>query len=302
MQVVTNQGRSLVVGTHAEKLGAMYHVVAVLPQDKPCRMFHSEAYRKGISWLHFDSVSTWEHPAQRLVHSKLQYAPRTLGFLLNDPRLEYHTSARLDGVREVTPCIFTPGRYSSEGGKITGLLLTYTDGSRSSVGQVRPDTLGTSKIVTSDTMYLQYENDVRETRQTSTHLVECGFNWLGFSEPLSSASSDKESDNTGSELDEVEDSPQVQDSPREGDDVYESVTYTNTIAVPTSGRLDWNKMVDDDVYAVSFHKGSPSEEDEMCPVLAEHANMAKQEPVVKPLSILIGNIGELASAEQLQQQ
>lgn len=195
--------------------------------------------------------------------------------------------------------MFAPDSY--EVAKITGLLLTYDDGSRSSVGQVRLDTMGTPRTVTSDTMYLQYKGDVRGTLQTDSRLVDSGFDWFGFSEPLSSASSTKESNNTDSESHETKDSPQFEDLPSEGDGVCESVTYTNTIAVPMSGRLDWNKEVDHDVYAVSYHKGSTSEKDEMRPVLAEHANMAKYEPVVKPLSILIGNIGELAFAEQLKQ-
>ncbi|KAF5720470.1 hypothetical protein FMUND_4292 [Fusarium mundagurra] len=283
--VVTNHGHSLVVGTQADRPGAAYHVVAELPQNKPCRMFYGDPYDERVSWLHFDSVSAWEHPAKRQVHSNCPSAPR----IRHPPqsRLWYHTSARLDGVREVTPCIFA--RDSYEVAKISGLLLTYADGSRSSVGQVRL-TMGTPKKVISDTMYLQYEDDVRETLETNGRLVDSGFDWFGFSEPLSSASSTKESNNTDSESHEVKDSPQFENTPSEGDGVCESVTYTNTIAVPMSGRLDWNKEVDDDVYVVSYHKGSTSKNDEMRHVLAEHAKMVKEEPVVKPLSILVGKI------------
>ncbi|KAF5604859.1 hypothetical protein FPCIR_712 [Fusarium pseudocircinatum] len=293
--VVTNHGHSLVVGTQADRPGAMYHVVAELPQNKPCRMFYGDPYNERVSWLHFDSVSTWEHPAKRRVHSTCPSAPRIRH--LQQSRLWYHTSARLDSVREVTPCMFAQDSYGVA--KITGLLLTYADGSRSSVGQVRLDTMGTPKAVTSDTMYLQYEDNVPGTLQTNSHLVDPGFEWFGFSERLSSASSTKESNNTDSEPHEAKDSPQVEDIPSEGDGFCESVTYTNTIAVPMSGRLDWKKKVDDDVYVVSYHKSSTSKNDEMRHVLAEHANLVKQEPVVKPLSILIGKIGELAYAEQL---
>ncbi|KAF5713008.1 hypothetical protein FGLOB1_4276 [Fusarium globosum] len=66
VQVVTNHGRNLVLGTHEDIPGATYHCVAKLPEDTPSRMFYTGDFdglpASSVAWLHFDSVSTWENP------------------------------------------------------------------------------------------------------------------------------------------------------------------------------------------------------------------------------------------------
>jgi hypothetical protein len=68
----------------------------------------------------------------------------------------YHTSAKLEGVREITPCHSNRRSFLSQ---ITGLLLEYIDGSQRSIGQVRLDFLGTPKKVTTETMLIRFLGD-----------------------------------------------------------------------------------------------------------------------------------------------
>ncbi|KAF5663914.1 hypothetical protein FDENT_13005 [Fusarium denticulatum] len=283
VQVVTNLGRSLVVGADHVGPFTKYHAVAKLPQHKPCRMFYAESIECHIGWLHFDSVSTWRHPEERQIQ-------HPQGFCCN---WTCHTSAKLHDVREVTPCVFRTPMSLSDDEKITGLLLSYTDGSRSSVGEIRPDRLGTPKAATSDTLFLQYQSSSEEILDSGGHLVESGLDWFGFSEPPSGAASDDGSDNIDEEPHEMIDDSHPEDNSSEEGDSNEPVRSTTTIAVPMRGRLDWILRDSDQDYALSYHKRS-SPKDAMRQVLAEDATMPRQEPVTKSLSILVGILGESA--------
>jgi hypothetical protein len=201
-------------------------------------MFHAESYYCDIAWLHFDSVSTWRHPEKRQIQSIWGSALEWPTHLFPRHRPAYYTSAKLDGVREITPCMMLPLWYHGQGEKITGLLLSYTNGTRSSVGEVRPDRLGTPKAVISDTMFIQYKGTSQDVLEANRHLVEFGIDWFGFSEPLSSVSSDEKIDNVDDESHETDDVSQAGDDSSEDGDYHEPVKRTNTIAVPMSGRLD----------------------------------------------------------------
>ncbi|KAF5251216.1 hypothetical protein FANTH_3651 [Fusarium anthophilum] len=278
--VVTSYGRSLVVGTEANGPGATYHAITKLPQNKPCRMFYQESYPERIGWLHFDSVSTWRHPEQRQIHAPLGLRPRR-GWLPSS----YYTSAKLDDVREITPCKFWQTWFFSEGEKITGLLLTYNDGSRSSVSEIRPDKLGTPVAVTSDTMFFRYKGPFCNGPGAITHMVEYGLDWFGFSEPLVSASS-AESGHTDAEPLEHEDGSEADSS--EGSDSDDLRKYANTMVVPMNGRLDWMARPDEG-HILSHHKcGDPKHE--MRDILAEHATATSKDPVVKSVTSLVGVI------------
>jgi hypothetical protein len=246
-------------------------------------MFYAEASQCHIGWLHFDSISTWRHPEERQIQP-------TQGFCFD---WTYITSAKLHDVREVTPCVFRTSNSLSDDEKITGLLLSYTDGSRSSVGEVRPDRLGTPKPATSDTMFLQYQNSSSEILESDGHLVESGLDWFGFSEPPPGASSDEGGDNTEDESHEIKDDSNSGDNSSEGGDSDESVRGTTTIAVPMRGRLDWILRDSDQDYELSYHKRD-SPKDAMRQILAKDATMPRQEPVTKSLSILVGILGESA--------
>ncbi|VTT72053.1 unnamed protein product [Fusarium fujikuroi] len=264
--VVTSYGRSLVIGTEADKPGATYHAIADLPQDKPCRMFYTESYSQNIGWLHFDSVSTWQHPEKRQIRPPWR--------------------PKLDDVREITPCKFLQTWFFGEDEKITGLLFTYTDGSRSSVGEIRPDELGTPVAVTSDTMFFRYKGPFREGPDAISRMVEYGLDWFGFSEPLVSASSAEESEHANAEPLEHGDGSEVDSS--EGSDSDDLLKYANTMAVPMTGRLVW-KVRPDEGHILSHHKcGDPKHE--MRDVLAEHATTTTKDPVVKSMTNLIGKI------------
>ncbi|SCN66306.1 uncharacterized protein FFE2_00392 [Fusarium fujikuroi] len=268
--VVTSYGRSLVIGTEADKPGATYHAIADLPQDKPCRMFYTESYSQNIGWLHFDSVSTWQHPEKRQIRPPWR--------------------PKLDDVREITPCKFLQTWFFGEDEKITGLLFTYTDGSRSSVGEIRPDELGTPVAVTSDTMFFRYKGPFREGPDAISRMVEYGLDWFGFSEPLVSASSAEESEHANAEPLEHGDGSEVDSS--EGSDSDDLLKYANTMAVPMTGRLVW-KVRPDEGHILSHHKcGDPKHE--MRDVLAEHATTTTKDPVVKSMTNLIGKITNMS--------
>ncbi|KAF5534955.1 hypothetical protein FMEXI_11036 [Fusarium mexicanum] len=291
--VVTSYGRSLVVGPENHEPGATYHVIAELPQSKPCRMFYAETYKKRIGWLHFDSVSTWRHPEKRHIHPEkrqIDYPWTSVASALTARELwlpeSHYTSATLDDVREITPCKFLRTRFLDDGERITGLLLTYTDGSRSSVGEIRPDKLGTPVAVTSGTMFLQYKGPSCDGPDTISHVAAYGLDWFGFSEPPVPASSAEESEHTDPEPLEDEDGSDISSSEESDSDFL--TRYANTMAVPMNGRFDWSFRAKED-YILSHHKcGNPKHE--MQHVLAEHATMAKEDPVVKSLSVLIGKI------------
>ncbi|KLO85008.1 Uncharacterized protein LW93_2893 [Fusarium fujikuroi] len=246
-------------------------------------MFYTESYSQNIGWLHFDSVSTWQHPEKRQIHPPWRRAPRPPRPWL--PSI-HHTSAKLDDVREITPCKFLQTWFFGEDEKITGLLFTYTDGSRSSVGEIRPDELGTPVAVTSDTMFFRYKGPFREGPDAISRMVEYGLDWFGFSEPLVSASSAEESEHADAEPLEHGDGSEVDSS--EGSDSDDLLKYANTMAVPMTGRLVW-KVRPDEGHILSHHKcGDPKHE--MRDVLAEHATTTTKDPVVKSMTNLIGKI------------
>ncbi|KAF5598110.1 hypothetical protein FPANT_3874 [Fusarium pseudoanthophilum] len=285
--IVTDRGRSFVLGTQQDGPGAKYHVVAKLPQDKPCFMFHAHSY--SLSWFHFDSVLSWERPQTRQIQPAWKTASdMTIG--------THYSSAKLDGVRDITPCIkrgsFTWGKDKM----IQGLLLTYYDGTRTCIGEVRCDDLGTPQRVTSDTLWIRYVEHVNAGIFNETiHCCDCGIEWFGFSQPQrGSFSSHKDMDDPTDEQDSDEEQTSHQDDSSsedesedgiESNDGYDrSPTY---ISVPMRGRLDWVKESNGSVCLLSHHMRSRPD-DEMLHVLAEDAKTEREEPVSKHCTILTG--------------
>ncbi|SCV33238.1 uncharacterized protein FFB14_04405 [Fusarium fujikuroi] len=263
--IVTDCGRSLVLGSQQDGPGATYHVVAKLPQDKPCLMFHAHSYT--FSWFHFDSVLSWEKPQARQIQPAWKPAHEmTIG--------THYSSAKLYG----------------------GLLLTYYDDTRTCIGEVRCDSLGTPQKVTSDTMWIRYvEYKKAGILDENTHCCDCGIEWFGFSQPLlGSFSSHKDKDVPTDEHDSDEEQTSHQDDSSaedesedetESDDDYDrSPKY---VSLPMRGRLDWVKESDGSICLLSHHMRSRPD-DEMLHVLAEDAKADRVDPVSKSCTILTG--------------
>ncbi|KAF5720473.1 hypothetical protein FMUND_4295 [Fusarium mundagurra] len=285
--IVTDRGRSFVLGTQQDGPGATYHVIAKLPQDKPCFMFHAHSY--SLSWFHFDSVLSWERPQARQIQPSWKTAPD----MTIDTR---YSSAKLDGVREITPCIHRGSFTWGDDEIIQGLLLTYYDGTRTCIGEVRCNSLGTPQKVTSDTLWVRYV-EVKEvgTLDENTHCCDCGIGWFGFSQPLlGSFSSHKDMDGHADEQDSDEEQTSDQDDSsaedesedeNESDDGY--VRPPKYFSMPMRGRLDWVKESIGSICLLSHHMRS-TPDDEMLHVLAEDAKIDREEPVSKSCTILTG--------------
>ncbi|RKL46173.1 hypothetical protein BFJ72_g3081 [Fusarium proliferatum] len=285
--IVTDRGRSLVLGSQQDGPGATYHVVAKLPQDKPCFMFHAHSYT--FSWFHFDSVLSWEKPQARQIQPAWKPAHEmTIG--------THYSSAKLYGVRDITPCINRGPFTWGDDEIIEGLLLTYYDDTRTCIGEVRCDSLGTPQKVTSDTMWIRYvEYKKAGILDENTHCCDCGIEWFGFSQPLlGSFSSHKDKDVPTDEHDSDEEQTSHQDDSSaedesedetESDDDYDrSPKY---VSLPMRGRLDWVKESDGSICLLSHHMRSRPD-DEMLHVLAEDAKADRVDPVSKSCTILTG--------------
>ncbi|KAF4447882.1 hypothetical protein F53441_8632 [Fusarium austroafricanum] len=228
--LLTNKGRSLVLGPQAAEPDLAYHSIVTLPQERSYSMFYTGGCNGG--WLHFDSVSTWNHPEKRRCLPALRSFP---DIMMDNG--SYYTSAKLDEVREITPCLsWKQGREEGENQVILGLLLTYTDGRQSCVGEVRLDQLGTPKTVISEIMCIEYlEEKDDDPEDTNSYCYAAGITWFGFSEPLfSSSSSGKSKANP----------PDGQVFYGDGlDNSEEEIRPTKFLSVPMRGRLDWTKIL-----------------------------------------------------------
>ncbi|KAF5984964.1 hypothetical protein FCOIX_2307 [Fusarium coicis] len=285
--IVTDRGRSFVLGTQQDGPGATYHVVAKLPKDQPCLMFQAHSFI--LSWFHFDSVLGWERPQARQIKPHWKTA--------SDMTIDTHySSAKLDGVREITPCINRESFTWGEDKIIQGLLLTYYDGTRTCIGEVRCDDLGTPQRVTSDTLWIRYvEHKEARIIDENTHCFDCGIEWFGFSQPQrGSFSSRKDMDDPIDEQDSDEEQTSHQndgsaEEPKDEDGSDDGWERTPTyISLPMKGRLDWVKESDGSICLLSHHMCS-TPDDEMLHVLAEDARTEEREdPVSKPCTILTG--------------
>ncbi|KAK2683832.1 hypothetical protein RAB80_001778 [Fusarium oxysporum f. sp. vasinfectum] len=266
IQIVTDHGRSLVLGTQQDGPGAAYHVITKLPQDKPSSMFHSHA--NNLSWFHFDSVFTWEKPQTRHIQPAWKTAP--------DMTIDTHySSAKLDG-DEI----------------IQGLLFTYDDGTRTCIGEVLYDDLGTPQKVTSDTFWMRYvEYKEAGLFDENIHCCDCGIEWFGFSQPLlQSFPSHREMDNLTDEQDSDEEQTSHEgDSSAENDSEDEYDRFPKYISLPMRGRLNWVKDSDGSTCLLSHHMRRRPD-NEMLHVLAEDAKSEREDPVVKSCTILTGEI------------
>ncbi|CVK84808.1 uncharacterized protein FMAN_01735 [Fusarium mangiferae] len=263
--VVTNHGRNLVLGTHEDIPGATYHCVAKLPEETPSRMFYTGDFdglpASSVAWLHFDSVSTWENPMK--YERQCDFEGTTGSF---------YSSASLDNVRQVTPCMNSYDCRDTE----TGLLFTYTNGTRSCVGDFHfdPEQWNHSLPVDSDAMWAVYLDSNWQESKASKHTIMYGFDsdTVNF-RPLSWYYEGYDDDNS------------LMD---DNDGRQERRT---TFVVPMSGRLDWTRDAGSGKCELSHHpSGEPK--DEMRCILAKYAasDAAEQKPIVKSLTLLLGNV------------
>ncbi|KAH7180480.1 hypothetical protein DER46DRAFT_652651 [Fusarium sp. MPI-SDFR-AT-0072] len=270
--LVTDQGRSFVLGTQQDGPGATYHPIAKLSRDKPCAMFYSHPY-----------ALTWIQPGWK-----------------SDP-YEHYKSAQLDGLRGVTPCINKGPFKWGEDEIITGLLLTYHDGSRSCIGEVRYHRFGTTKKATSETMWIRYvEQEDVILPDGDYYGVDVGIEWFGFSQPPASPYLHEEDNTTG------EPGPFTDGTPHEGDDasdgeilgeetsddegsLAEPARVPQYFTVPLRGRLDWVMSSDSSICVLSHHEGSEPN-DEKLQVLAEDVKFGRAGPVVGSISSQVGDI------------
>ncbi|QPC65942.1 hypothetical protein HYE67_008173 [Fusarium culmorum] len=129
----TNKGRVFVLGTHISQhdIVVKYDCITSFPTEKHARFWF--CYREGcVDCLAFDTED------KRLENDpivQLEGSSALCSSGLSNQR--FATSATLKDVVEVVPCrSWAPGSTG-----IVGLLLTYSDGHRETVGQVRLDHL-----------------------------------------------------------------------------------------------------------------------------------------------------------------
>ncbi|KAG9508108.1 hypothetical protein J7337_001668 [Fusarium musae] len=243
----TSNGRLLTLGPQLKyrqpsgyNTHAKYDLVGTMPQKHPCRMYFANWEDIG-SWMRFEGASTF---------AELDLAgsqDKALELLPDNCKYQY-SSAELEGVRTVTPCR-SWRHYSPDA--ILGLLLTYEDGRKRCVGQVRLDHLLTPIEVTSDTM------------------------WIVCSEKDEiSWRADEKEDGSGVDLVTFEE-PDAKDS------------HGQCIKIPMRGRLDWYSSHHQ---CHLSHRDDSEPVEEVLEVLSQEAAPGMPRPghVVKPLSVLVG--------------
>ncbi|KAF5251217.1 hypothetical protein FANTH_3652 [Fusarium anthophilum] len=304
--IVTDRGRSFVLGTQQDGPGATYHVIAKLPADKSSLMFHAHDY--SLSWFHFDSVLSWENPQARQIQPAWKTAPdMTIG--------THYSSAKLDGVRDITPCIKRGSFTCGHDKIIQGLVLFYYDDTQTCIGEVRCDHLGTPQKVTSDTLWIRYvEYEEAGTLDENTLCCDYGIEWFGFSQPLpGSFTSHEDMDGSTDERDSDEEHSSHQDDSSAADDSTDDTESDDEydrspkyFSLPMRGRLDWVKESNGSICLLSHHMRSRPD-DEMLHVLAEDAKTDREDPFAKSCTILTGkttpeNLRETERVERVAEE
>lgn len=132
-QLRTNKGRVFILGTHISQhdIVVKYDCITSFPTEKHARFWF--CYREGcVDYLAFDTED------KRLENDPIVQLEGSSALCSSGlPNQRFATSATLKDVVEVVPCrSWAPGSTG-----IVGLLLTYPDGHRETVGQVRLDHL-----------------------------------------------------------------------------------------------------------------------------------------------------------------
>ncbi|RKL46174.1 hypothetical protein BFJ72_g3082 [Fusarium proliferatum] len=240
----TSKGRLLTLGPQLKyrqpvgyKTHAKYDLVGTFPQTSPCRMYFANWETSG-SWMRFEGASTF-------AKLKIRGCRNRRLELLPDNRKYQYSSAELEGVRTVTPC-----RSWRHPDGILGLLLTYEDGRKRCVGEVRLDHLLAPIEVTSDTMWIVYP-ETDEISWCSHDEDESGVYFVSFEEP---------------DADEWE---------------------GQCIKIPMRGRLDWYFSQHQ---CHLSHRDDSEPQDEFLEALAQEPAPGTpcQGHVVKPFSVLVG--------------
>ncbi|KAF5672778.1 hypothetical protein FHETE_3612 [Fusarium heterosporum] len=170
----TSNGRTLRLGPRSPKSRGRwqtrpkYKAIAALPQTGSSRMFLMTRPDLDFSWVALEQVSTWDDRAVELP------SPYTFPDLIFEAEY-FHTSVPLEGVTEAAVCRL---RCSI----VTGLLFTYSNGTRRSVGQVRFDLLEPSAKVLGG-MWLALDEEELHHKGCYTGCPP-GIIWFGLSAPL----------------------------------------------------------------------------------------------------------------------
>ncbi|RBQ76620.1 hypothetical protein FVER14953_00285 [Fusarium verticillioides] len=243
----TSKGRLLTLGPQLKyqqsvgyKTHAKYDLVATLPQTYPCRMYFANWGTSG-SWMRFEGASTFKKLKLRGRRN------RRLGLLPDNCKYQY-SSAELEGVRTITPCV-SRRDYSRD--TIHGLLLTYEDGRKRCVGQLRLDHLLAPIEVTSETMWIVCPETDEISWRADEEKDESGVYSVMFEEP---------------DADEW---------------------YGRFIKIPMRGRLDW--YFSKHQCHVS-HRDDSESLDEFLEVLSQEPEpgIPRRGHVLKPFSVLVG--------------
>ncbi|KAF5559480.1 hypothetical protein FNAPI_4699 [Fusarium napiforme] len=241
----TSKGRLLTLGPQLKyqqpvgyKTHAKYDLVATLPQTDPCRMYFANWDTNG-TWMRFEGASTF---------NKLKLSGRRnrrLDLLPDNCKYQC-SSAELEGVRTVTPC-----RYWGVPGAILGLLLTYEDGRKRCVGQVRLDHLLAPIEVTSENMWIICPETDEISWRAGTDEDASGVYSVSFEEP--------------------------------DEDEWDG----QCIKIPMRGRLDWYFS---QRQCHLSHRDDSEPLDEFLEVLSQELSpgMPRRGHVVKPLEVLVG--------------
>ncbi|RGP66323.1 hypothetical protein FSPOR_6701 [Fusarium sporotrichioides] len=235
----TRMSESRSCGTGLKKF--TYTAVATLPEKGQARMFYSGDWHKGWTcfevatpldmWLGLEPVTTLTReitvslPAPDPYNVSIKY-----GML---------TSAPLEGVKSFRACRpWEPrwGRFEWEKEKeVVGLLLSYTDGSQRSVGQVRPDSLEDTVEVRSDKIWLTGSVGVFTTQEDTNAYRDLGIDRVCVDKPI-------DIDREGYEYLEV---------PLTGRLVWQFTHYRCAVA-----HIDSNEAYDDDEIGMALAHGT----------------------------------------------
>jgi hypothetical protein len=244
-----------------------YEMIAKLPQESPCRMFYANNGVQGIgTWCHFEPIYGSGGPLSSWLSVVESF----------DSPL-YYTSAKLEGIREITPCLHWKLDWHRSD-IIVGFLLTYTDGRQRCVGEVRLDQLGAPQKVTSETMWIGCT--------AKGDSINYDIPTLGCSSKICSVGFLDPTSHSGVERSSVK-GPGDKHKSKPGCERCNECSRTKYTMIPLRGRLDW--ATSDFGYSWSHHEDSEPE-DEMRSVLHHHAASGTQrlEPVSRRISVVVG--------------
>ncbi|KAF4338689.1 hypothetical protein FBEOM_7395 [Fusarium beomiforme] len=180
--IATNNGRRFVLGPHFQCRDSYnvfsYQAIAKFPSTTPSQMFYQKS-KFYSSWLGLENTATWDQCKVQLSFPQPSISNRYFWY---DIFLSIFTE--LTGVRTITPC---RGWEQDVRDAIAGLLFTYADGRKRSVGQIRLDHLEDPVTVVSERFWLGSSTKNGQPRREDLWPPSGKIIWVGVYEPTSSA-------------------------------------------------------------------------------------------------------------------